>query len=63
MEKLLGLALLLHLFLVTKYCMGGMVRLADIGLREYLKWLLVIVLVPFYGYYLFLKKVAGNYQN
>jgi len=61
MEKVFVILLLMHAWLVFRYCVGNIVTYNDqlTGLKKF-KWLTIVLIFPFVGYYLFLKSFSDN---
>jgi membrane-bound acyltransferase YfiQ involved in biofilm formation len=56
---LLPILVILHFLIIARYCIGNIIRPGNITTAEYSRWLLIIVLIPFYGYYKYLtNKIA-----
>ncbi len=55
LSKILVFLFLIHVFIIVRYCVGGMVRNAKISTAEYTAWLGAVVLLPVLGYVLYLR--------
>ena len=60
MGKVFAILLFIHIFVIVRYCVGNIIRPASVTTREYSKWLLIVVFIPFYGYYRFMKKSVAE---
>jgi hypothetical protein len=54
-SRIFGVLLLIHVFVIVRYCVGSMVRNAKISTAEYTAWLGAVVLIPVVGYLMYLR--------
>lgn len=53
MNSFLGILCLVHLFFIVRYCVGSIVRDSRVTSADYLKWLVVVILIPVFGYVMY----------
>jgi hypothetical protein len=54
-KTVISILLIVHLYLVIRYCVGNIVDYTGLTRTSKFRWLLLVLFVPFIGYYLYLK--------